>query len=207
ISAVADIYGAKDYFWGWLMIAEAKLAFAPGINPVVEKASLVLDAWKKARIGIRGVSETGEKKIKAVGGSSAVYAWGESKPLSDKWEDMTVSVIPEEDCNLRIDLCGPHRPKEKGSKDILPIWAEYDDIKIEGATLENPSFETLNARMLPEGWQCVPANVAADASAAEGKIYVKACFNQPVVQTVSAKAGQLVTITARVRRGMPAPKL
>ena len=211
ISAVADIYVAKDYFWGWFMISDAEMTFATGNNPVVEKAPLILDDWKKARLGIRGVSETGDKKITARGGwvtgSSDVYAWGESKTLSDKWEDMTVSVIPEEDCNLRIDLCGPYRPQEKGSKKLLPIWAEYDDLKIEGAALKNASFEKLNAQMLPEGWQCVPANVITDASAADGKIYVKAWFNQPVVQTVAAKAGQIVTITVKVRREMLTPKL
>ncbi len=211
ISAVADIYRAKDYYWGWFMIAESEMVFSSGNNPVVEKAPLILDDWRKARLGIRGVSETGDKKITARGGwvtgSSDVYAWGESKPLSDKWEDMTVSVIPEEDCNLRIDLCGPYRPKEKGSKKLLPIWAEYDDLKIEGAVLRNASFETLNARMLPEGWQCDPVSVAADESAADGKIYVKAWFNQPVVQTVAAKAGQIVTITVKVRKAMLTPKL
>ena len=186
------------------MIADAEINFAPGINPVMEKAPLILDDWKKARIGIRGVSAAGEKKITArggwVSGSSPVYAWGESKTLSDKWEDMTVSVVPEEDCNLRIDICGPWRPKEKGSKELLPIWVDYDDLKIEGAALKNPSFETLNAQMLPEGWECVSANVASDASAADGKTYIRACFDQPVLQTVAAKAGKEVTITVKVRR-------
>ncbi len=201
ISAVADIYGAKDYFWGWFMIADAEMTFAPGNNPVVEKAPLILDDWKRARIGIRGV---GEKKITASGGwvtgSSPVYAWGESKTLSDKWEDMTVSVVPEDDCNLRIDICGPWRPKEKGSKELLPIWADYDDLKIEGTTLKNTSFETLNAQMLPEGWECASANVVTDETAADGKTYIRACFDQPVLQTVAAKAGQAVTITVKVRR-------
>ena len=201
ISAVADIYGAKDYFWGWFMIADAEMTFAPGNNPVVEKAPLILDDWKRARIGIRGV---GEKKITASGGwvtgSSPLYAWGESKTLSDKWEDMTVSVVPEDDCNLRIDICGPWRPKEKGSKELLPIWADYDDLKIEGTTLKNTSFETLNAQMLPEGWECASANVVTDETAADGKTYIRACFDQPVLQTVAAKAGQAVTITVKVRR-------
>jgi hypothetical protein len=204
ISAVADIYVAKDYFWGWFMIADAEMNFAPGSNPVVEKVPLILDDWRKARIGIRGVSPAGDKKITArggwVSGSSPVYAWGESKTLSDKWEEMTESVVPEEDCNLRIDLCGPYRPKEKDSKELLPIWADYDDLKIEGAVLKNASFETLNSQMLPEGWECVSANVVTDASAADGKTYIRACFDQPVLQTVAAKAGQAVTITVKVRR-------
>ncbi|MFA6569150.1 MAG: DUF4838 domain-containing protein [Victivallales bacterium] len=205
IAAVADIYGAKDYSWGWFMIAEADIVFAPGNNPVVEKAPLVLDAWKKARIDVFDAT----KKKLAVrgdwGGGSDVYVWGESKTLSDKWEDWTVSVVPEEDCNLTIRLGGSHRPKEKGSKILVPIWAEYDDLKIEGAALINPGFETLNDKGLPAGWECVPANVVTDASAAEGKTYVKAWFSQPVVQVVSAKAGQAVTITVKVRRTRSEP--
>ena len=204
ISAVADIYGTKDYFWGWFLIADAEINFAPGINPVMEKAPLILDDWKKARIGIRGVSAAGDKKITARGGwvtgSSDVYAWGESKTLSDKWEDWTIAVVPEADCNLQIDICGPWRPKEKGSKELLPIWADYDDLKIEGAVLKNASFETLNSQMFPEGWECASANVVTDASAADGKTYIRACFDQPVLQTVAAKAGQLVTITVKIRR-------
>ena len=204
VSAVADIYVAKDYSWGWFLAAEAEMNFAQGNNPVVEQAPMVLDEWKKARIGIRGVSEAGEKKIKAIGAwasdSSAVCAWGESKTLSDKWEDWTILVVPEEDCNLQIAIEGSWRLKEKGSKELLPIWADYDDLKIEGAVVKNASFESLNAQMLPESWKCVSANVVTGASAADGKTYIRACFSQPVIQTVAAKAGQAVTITAKVRR-------
>jgi len=168
---------------------------------LVENVPRIPDIWKKARIGVLGIDG---KKLTACGGwaidSSAIYAWGQSKPLSDKWEEWTISVIPEGDCNLRIELCGPYRPKEKGSKKLLPIWAEFDDLKIEGAILKNASFETLNAQMLPEGWQCVPDNVVTDVSASDGKIYIKAWYGQPVKQTVAAKAGQIVTITVKVRR-------
>ena len=201
ISAVADIYIAKDYFWGWFLIADAEINFAPGINPVMEKAPLILDDWKKARIDVFDVTK---KKLTVRGGwgdGSDVYVWGESKILSDKWEDWTISVVPEEDCNLTIWLGGPYRPAEKSSKKLLPIWAEYDDLKIEGAALKNASFETLNAQMLPEGWRCVPANVVTDATAADGKTYVRACFSQPVKQIVAAKSGQPVTISVKVRRG------
>ena len=94
IAAVADIYEAKDYYWGWFMIAEAKLDFAPGSNPVVQKAPLILDDWRKARIDL---FDSTKKKISACGnwgGGSDVYVWGESRTLSDKWEDWTVSVVP-----------------------------------------------------------------------------------------------------------------
>jgi len=206
IAAVADILEPKDYLWGWILIADVQLVFAQGNNPVVENAPPIFDAWKRARIDI----DPNGKKITAgggwvgcvLGGSNAVYVWGESKtPLSDKWEDMTVSVIPEEDCNLTIYLQGPHWPKEKGSKILVPIWAEYDDLKIEGATLKNAGFETLNDKMLPEAWKCSPGNVVTDTSAAEGKTYIRARYGRSVCQTVAAKAGQAVTITVKVRRG------
>ena len=85
---------------------------------------------------------------------------------------------------------------------LIPIWANYDDLKIEGATLVNASFETLTDKGLPEGWKCVKANVVSDASAAAGNNYVRACFNKPVIQRVLAKAGQLVTITVKVRKDL-----
>ena len=200
ISAVVDIYEVKDYYWGWFMMAAAEINFAPGSNPVVEKAPLILDDWRKARIDVFDATKKKLTVRDGWGGGSDVYVWGESKILSDKWEDWTISVVPEEDCNLTIWLGGPHHPKEKGSKELLPIWADYDDLKIEGAVLKNASFETLNSQMLPEGWQCVSANVVTDVTAADGKTYVRACFNQPVKQLVAAKAGQAVTITVKVLR-------
>lgn len=210
--AVADIYDVKDYNWGWFMLTEAELVFAPQDNPVVAKAPLILDAWKKARIDIF----EGNHKTKFTardgwgygkGGSDDYYVWGESKKLSDKWEDWTISVVPSEDCTLTLWLRGPNRPKEEGSKELLPIWTEYDDLKIEGATLANPDFEALDDQGIPEGWKCVSANVVTGATAAEGKAYVKACFDQPVKQRVAAKAGQAVTISVKVRRGKEMPSL
>jgi hypothetical protein len=171
----------------------------PGTDPAVEQP--ILNAWKKARIDF---TTYGKSKITVSGNwgdGSDIYVWGESTtPLSDEWEEMTVAVVPEDDCNLMFMLTGPHRPIQKGSEDLFPIWVEYDDLKIEGATLLNPSFETLDDNQLPVGWKCVLDNVVIDTSAAEGQKCVRAWFKKPVVQKLAAKAGQTVTITAKVRR-------
>ena len=201
ISVVADIYAVKDYGWGWFMIAEAEIVFAAGENLVVTKEGKVLDALKKAVIEVHAFYKELEAGEGCLKGTRATHLSAHSEnPLSDKWENLTFSLTPKEDCNLFLMLKGPYVPKEKGGQDFLPVWIEYDDLKIEGATLENPSFETLNDQMLPEGWGCVPANVITDSSAAGGKTHVRAWVNQPVTQKVAAKAGHPVTITAQVRR-------
>ena len=202
ISAVADIYVAKDYGWGWMALAEVEIVFAPGTNPVVVKESKVLDSMKKAVVEVHAFYKKLEAGDGCLNGTSDIHLSAHSENhLSDKWEKLTFSLTPKEDCNLFLMLKGPYVRKEKGGQDFLPVWIEYDDLKIEGTTLENPSFEKLNDKMLPEGWGCVSANVVIDATAAEGKVYVRACVNQMVTQKVAAKGGQKVTITMKVRSG------
>ena len=208
ISAVANIYGAKDYHWGWLLLSAIHLDFNSSVNPVVLKPVKIPGSWQKARIDVSaGGSSKGGKKLTVTGSTnwvispSPAYVYGESKePLSEKWEEIKLVVVPEEDCNLMLKLNGSYRPEEKGGKTLLPIWAEYDDVRVEGGVLKNGSFEILNDKRLPDGWSCTNENIVIGNGADDGKTYVKACFDKTVTQTFPAKAGQPVTVTVKVRK-------
>ena len=199
VAAVADIY-ERDYTWGWIMVSAAELVFPEGPNPVIGGEPLVFDGWKKARMDF----SAGGRKLKALGdwgSGSPTHVWGESKtPLTDKWEEWSAAVVTEEDCMLTMQLGGAYLPAEKESRKPLPIWAAYDEVRLDGAELKNGGFETLDSKGLPEGWVCARENVITDGDAAEGKIYIKASFDKPVKQTLAVKAGKPVTVAVKVRR-------
>lgn len=200
-AAVADIYG-RNYFWGWLMIANAKLSFKGRENPVVGKKNHIPDSWKKARVDIFCKKEEGAKltPVKYENLSryfSSTRIWCQSnKPLSDEWRELKFTAVSQHNTKLNLSLNGPYRPVEGGSKILIPIWIAYDDIKIEGAEIKNGNFEKLNDQGIPENWICRSKNVLTD----NGENYIKASFERPVKQIIYIKGGKPITITMKVKR-------
>ena len=108
----------------------------------------------------------------------------------EKWVEKWVQFIPAEDCRVTVQLMSPS-PK---------VYAAYDHIRIEGASLQNGSFEKLNPKGHPQGWWFgLGKYILKTTDAADGKNYVEVTHNDRISQIIKCKKGQQVKITFMVR--------
>ena len=108
----------------------------------------------------------------------------------EKWEEKWIQFIPAEDCRVTVQLMSPS-PK---------VYAAYDHIRIEGASLQNGSFEKLNPKGHPQGWWFgLGKYILKTTDAADGKNYVEVTHNDRISQIIKCKKGQQVKITFMVR--------
>ena len=108
----------------------------------------------------------------------------------EKWVEKWVQFIPAEDCRVTVQLMSPS-PK---------VYAAYDHIRIEGASLQNGSFEKLNPKGHPQGWWFgLGKYILKTTDAADGKNCIEVSQNDRISQWIKCKKGQLVTITFMVR--------
>ena len=108
----------------------------------------------------------------------------------EKWEEKWVRFIPAEDCSVSIQLMSP------STKD----YVAFDNIRIEGASLTNGSFEKINKNNHPHGWFWMGKKyVVKKPDAADGEIFVEVSHNDRAIQNIKCKKGQPVKITFMVR--------
>ena len=120
---------------------------------------------------------------------------------ADKWTDFVYSFVSDKDGKVRLELMGRQHISDADSQ-WVPVWTSYDRIAAEGAALTNGDFEDVGKDGTPVGWQrsLDKAFVLEDAKlAASGSRFVKAWHNGRFTQEIAVKAGQPVTLTARVR--------
>ncbi len=78
--------------------------------------------------------------------------------VTDDWQPMEFTIIPEADGAYVLNLKGEYRPKEKDSKELTPVEILYDLVDMNGDyAMINGSFEKLDKNGLPEGWTSQPA--------------------------------------------------
>ena len=107
----------------------------------------------------------------------------------EKWEEKWAQFIPNEDCSVSVQLMS------NSTKD----YVAYDNIRIEGSSIGNGSFEQLNSKGNPQGWYSMGKYILKNTDAADGKNCVEAFHNGRVLQTIKCKKGQPVKITFMVR--------
>ena len=107
----------------------------------------------------------------------------------EKWKEKWVQFIPAEDCNVSVQLMS------SSTKD----YVAYDNIRIEGSSIGNGSFELLNSKGNPQSWYGMGKYILKNTDAADGKNCVEAFHNGRVMQTIKCKKGQPVKITFMVR--------
>jgi len=106
-----------------------------------------------------------------------------------KWEEKWVQFIPNEDCSISVQLMS------NSTKD----YVAYDNIRIEGSSIGNGSFEQLNSKGNPQGWYGMGKYILKNTDAADGKNCVEAFHNGRAMQNIKCKKGQPVKITFMVR--------
>ena len=108
----------------------------------------------------------------------------------EKWEEKWVQFIPAEDCAVRVELMS-NSAKE---------YAEFDNIRIEGASIKNGSFEQLSSKGFPSGgWYAMRKFNLKKTDAADGENCVEVFHNGRAMQAIKCKKGQPVKITFMVR--------
>ena len=107
----------------------------------------------------------------------------------EKWEEKWIQFIPNEDCRVTLQLMSPS----------AKVFAAFDHIRIEGASLQNGSFEQLNAKGNLQGWYPMKKPVLKNTGAADGKNCVEVNHDDRFTQMIKCKKGQPVKITFMVR--------
>jgi len=123
-----------------------------------------------------------------------------------RWHDFEFVFTPLKDGPVSLALMGRVCPSAIDDR-LIPVWAYFDDVAVEGATLTNGGFEQLDPKGLPVGWQNAlsKAFVVKDArTACTGKHCVKVWHRGRFGQALKVKAGKPVTVRAKVR-GEQAP--
>ena len=111
----------------------------------------------------------------------------------EKWEEKWIQFIPAEDCSVSIQLMS------NSTKD----YVAFDNIRTEGATLKNGSFEQLNSKGFPSAWYAMRKFTLKNTDAADGKNCVEVFHNGRAIQNIKCKKGQPVKITFMVRDAKP----
>ena len=107
-----------------------------------------------------------------------------------EWQEKWVQFIPAEDCIVGVNLL---------SQSMKDYDVAFDNIRIEGATLKNGSFEQLNPKGAPQGWSAVGKFSLKNTDAADGKNCVEVFHNGRAIQNIKCQKGQPVKITFMVR--------
>ena len=120
-----------------------------------------------------------------------------SVDLTGEWKTFSISFVPTGKSFIFSFRGGPTHGN----------WVDYDDIKVEGAELYNPSFEIINDDNEIDGWRYYNANSAkiGQNDAGEGKNYVTCSALAAIRQGMKTVPGQKVTITFKARQGTPVP--
>lgn len=112
---------------------------------------------------------------------------------------MRIHFIPEGDGTVAIFLMGRYQRKNNDTDQYEPLWACFDRIEAEGAAIRNPDFEQADGNH-PKHWSGPGEYVRSAERAASGSGYVCGWLRAAVTQHgVQVKAGQPVTLTAKVR--------
>ena len=139
---------------------------------------------------------TGDMKSVALpekDGSVYNYAVRGNAELTSEWQTYSFSFIPQK-AFLALGF-GATYPKD--------MAVEYDDIKVEGGSLYNPSFEIINKDKESDGWRYYSPDCVRTGDAADGKVYICGAYGAAVRQSIRMTPGKKVTITFKARIGKP----
>ena len=123
---------------------------------------------------------------------------------TDSWQEMEFSFVSNVDGDVSLILLGDGYT-DPITKAQLPVWVYVDDVRVDGAELQNGDFEEHQASGDLVAWRphVKPALMIQDPQlAASGSWLVKVAADRRFLQTLRLKAGQTVTVRAKVR-GLP----
>lgn len=166
------------------------------------------DQRDEARIDLNGEGDQVQLDVSAIssGGKWVHAAWRKEMapyqinatfPASEKWEEGSITFVPQSDGKVVLQLAGPNVKKQA-------VWVAYDDVRVIGAELKNGGFELKNASGAPQNWyrpQNNETEVATlrDKNAFEGTTCAAVWHNSRFTQALQVKKGKPVTVLFRMR--------
>ncbi len=115
----------------------------------------------------------------------------------ETWEEKSFQFSAKENCEVAIHLLAERAP------DKSRPWVAYDNVRVEGATVKNGSFENVDKKGLAKNWGIDGKKnfyvVKKGDDAADGKRYIEVSHDYRAVQKFKCKKGQIVTVTFIVR--------
>ncbi len=139
---------------------------------------------------------------KAVNESLAVYL-AEAGPT---WEERTIHLTPQTDGEVEVTLHAA-RIRDTVRGVYVPAYVDYTDLRVEGATLENPELHDSDDDGVPDGW----SRIGADRDhrllhQQDGHAFVRTWYGAGLrARLTDVRAGRPVGIHLRVRRSGAAP--
>ena len=109
-----------------------------------------------------------------------------------EWKKHSFTFTPKADGQIEFIIMGNRK-----DKDIL-----YDSVTVKGATLNNGTFEELNAKGLPAGWN-LKQEAFRSNGAASGKHCVQTNHDKRATQRISVKGGQAVEVSFMMKAAQP----
>ena len=112
------------------------------------------------------------------------------------WQDFEISFTPQKDGKVTIRLLG-NDYRDKKTKKRIPLWVCWSNIKITGVSgFKNGDFAQYDKFGRSVGWHRLRAsNIVKEKDI----VFAKAWHNRYIQQRINVKAGQKVTVTAKVK--------
>ncbi len=124
----------------------------------------------------------------------------------ETWEEKSFQFTAKENCEVAIHLLAEWKADNKPQRP----WVAYDNVRIEGASIKNGSFENAEKKGLAKNWGIDGKKnfyvLKKGDGAADGKRYIEVSHDYRAVQKFKCKKGQTVTVTFMVRDIKPAEK-
>lgn len=118
-----------------------------------------------------------------------------AKNAPDKWEEYYFTFTPGKTGTVRLML------RSGWTKKHMVSWVQYDDLKVSGTKIFNPSFETVFNGVISE-WMLRDTNMCiAGENALNGKNYIRAAHDFVIRQDIDVTAGVPVTVKFFARNG------
>jgi hypothetical protein len=111
---------------------------------------------------------------------------------TSEWTDYAFSFTPDKDGSLRLQLMGS-LTTDPTTKKRAPLWTAWKDFEVLGAEANNLDFSQTKPNGQLESWNLKPEQYIA------AEKIVKSWHDGRIVQSIKVKAGQKVTIKAKVK--------
>lgn len=124
------------------------------------------------------------------------HVFAVAKKTYADWTEFEFSFVPQSDGKVRIYLMSKEASSKKSDVNIA-----WDRIRVQGATITNGDFETINQKTgLPQGWFTKDRNNYVKTGKNR---YIKTGHDQKATQKITVSKGQKVTIIAMAKRIRP----
>jgi len=189
--------------WGSLCPAQAQ--------SLEQMARVDISAVTKSPIPFEVLSVSEGAKAEAATWAGASAAYVVQLPATTQWQKGTITIKPAKSGNLCMTLLGPYIQVEPETKNLKPVFIEYDAVEGDTVVIKNGGFEDTNSAGSPNGWYPVnvptsdppldSTNTAAVVSseAPEGTHFLRVWHNSRFGQTFFVEENVPVKITFMYR--------